>query len=362
MKIAILTQPLGRNYGGILQNYALQQTLIKLGLSPITLEKDYRQRISVLRLILELPKRIYTKYILKKREYVFSEKKYNGITFERKKLLPFVTKYINHNYIKDFSLEFFFEYDAIVVGSDQTWRPIYNWNVLDKMFLSFIPIENKIKRIAYAASFGASDWEFSDEQTAICKKSAQLFDAISVREDSGVLLCEKYLGCKATHVLDPTLLLEKEHYLKICENVPTQNKFLCAYILDLNDDDRDQLELIAYKNGLDLNIFSADDDCTLTTEQWLAMFRDAELIITNSFHGTAFSIIFNKDFYSLTHPVRGGSRIPSLFRQLNIPQERMVTTISEVLNNTSILDWDTINDSIKQLQQYSIEFLTKAFN
>ena len=362
MKIAILTQDLGRNYGGILQNYALQQVLIKLGHEPITLEKDYRQHISIFRLILELPKRTFTKYILKKRECIFSEYNYNSIKKANKRLLPFVAKYINLKYIKDYSIENTTKYDSIIVGSDQVWRPIYNWNVLDKMFLSFIPIENKIKRIAYAASFGASDWEFSDEQTVLCKKSAQLFDAISVREDSGVILCKEHLECKATHVLDPTLLLEKVHYLKICKNVPTQNKFLCAYILDLTGVERKQLELIASKKGLVLKIFSADDDCTLTTEQWLAMFRDAELIITNSFHGTAFSLIFNKEFYSLTHPVRGGSRIPSLFRQLNIPQERNITTLSEVLNNTSFLDWNTINDSIKQQQQYSIEFLTKALN
>lgn len=359
MKIAILTQPLRANYGGILQNYALQQVLINLGHEPITIEKDLHQYISLSKLIIELPKRIFTKYFLRKRKYIFSEKAYNrwldSLYFDQ--IVQFVKSRITHRYVSNFYVLNLTEFDAFLVGSDQIWRPIYNHGYIDKMFLSFIPKDNPIKRIAYAASFGAAEWEFSNEQTATCKELAHRFDAISVREDNGVVLCKNYLNVDATHVLDPTLLLDKEHYCKLCANIPNERGYLCAYILDPTDDDKIRLEEIATSKGLKLKLCSAEIYCTQSIEEWIAMFRDAEIVITNSFHGTIFSIIFNKEFYCRMHIDRGSGRIPSLFRQLNITQERIVTTLSEVMNNTCILHWDTINNRIRELQQQSITFI-----
>ena len=134
MKIAILTQPLRANYGGVLQNHAMQQVLIRFGHSPITLEKDYHQHISIFRLLLELPKRCITKYIAKKRKYIFSEYEYNKYADDvRRVLKPFVVKYINHAYVKDYGRINVSNYNAFVVGSDQVWRPKYNVNNLYNM-------------------------------------------------------------------------------------------------------------------------------------------------------------------------------------------------------------------------------------
>lgn len=357
MKIAILTQAQGRNYGGILQNYALQQVLIKLGYEPITLEKDYRQHISLLRLILELPKRIYTKYFLKKREYIFSEYNYNTVKKNSKKLLPFVARYINHKYIKDYSLKNINKYDSIIVGSDQVWRPIYNWEVLDKMFLSFIPPKHKIKRIAYATSFGTSEWEYSEEQTSLCKNLIQNFNAVSTREIDGVDLCRKYLNrADAITVLDPTLLLEKEDYLNLCKDIPIEKEnVLFSYILDIEYNTKSLLDKIAEEKGLKLKLVSADNDCTLSIEEWLAMFRDARMVITDSFHGTVFSIIFNKEFHVKANQSRGSSRFTSLLSQLSLT-DRMFVSISDITINKDI-DWNIINSNISQLKDFSINFL-----
>lgn len=359
MKIAILTQALGRNYGGILQNYALQQVLIKLGYEPITLEKDYQQHISLLRLILELPKRIYTKYFLKKREYIFSEYNYNTVKKNSKKLLPFVLKYINHKYIKDFSFKNINKYDSIIVGSDQVWRPIYNWGVLDKMFLSFIPPKHKIKRIAYATSFGSSEWEYSDEQTSLCKNLIQNFNAVSTREIDGVDLCRKYLNrADAVTVLDPTLLLDIEDYLKLCEDVPTEkDNVLFAYILDKDCNTMVQLERIAKAKELKLKLVSADSDCSLSVEGWLAMFRDAKMVITDSFHGTVFSIIFNKEFYSICNTSRGNSRFNSLLSQFKL-QDRLFNDVKSINLNSNQINWININNIKSTLLNKSICFLT----
>src|SRR5690606_25016520 len=89
---------------------------------------------------------------------------------------------------------------------------------LSTFFLDFLENNFYVKKIAYAASFGVSNWEFNNEQTKIFSKLLKLFDAVSVREDSAVELCDNYLGVKATHLLDPTLLLNKEDYELLLEN------------------------------------------------------------------------------------------------------------------------------------------------
>lgn len=361
MKIGILTQPLWANYGGIIQNYALQQALKQLGHEPVTIRPGnkyplWRYYYTCTRL--RLCKLFGASSI------EFPPRPYKGRFVPCYHLWKFIGKNIRvTDYRAEYSLNYIkkLKLDAIVVGSDQVWRPRYNKMTLETMFLSFIPKNNTIKRVAYAASFGSDEWEYTDEQTMTCRELVQRFDAVSVREDSGVTLCKEHFDIDAVHVLDPTLLLDKEHYSKLCVDVPSQKKCLCAYILDLSEREREALETIAAERYLELKVFSADGDCTLTIEQWLAIFRDAEMVITNSFHGTVFSIIFNKEFYSVTHPIRGGSRIPSLFRQLGIPQNRIVTDIRQIpTNNSTPLDWNVINARINEHQQHSITFLQNA--
>lgn len=358
MKIAILTQPLISNYGGVLQNYALQQVLIKLGHTPITLEKDYHQYISHFRLFIELPKRWMTKYVIRKRKHIFSESCENKRGDKARKILkPFVFNYINHEYIISHNSIEIMDYYAFIVGSDQIWRPMYNYGLLDNMYLSFIPKKSVIKRIAYAASFGTGEWEYDDEQTKKYSKLIQRFDAVSTREIDGVDLCQKYLGYKdAVSVLDPTLLLDKTNYLELCSKVISQgNHILFAYILDKNPSIIEFLEEIAKQKGLNLKLVSAHADCYLSVEEWLAMFRDAKCVITDSFHGTVFSIIFKKEFYTIANQSRGGSRFTSLLSQLSLT-DRMLDSISDIAINKNI-DWSYVNDKLSCLKDYSINFL-----
>lgn len=360
MKIAILTQPLGHNYGGILQNYALQQVLIKLGHEPITLEKDYRQHISVIRLIIELPKRIFSKYILQRRKYIFNEKRYN-INYKNvwKQLSPFVLRYTNHIYIKNYYSVKTEKFDAFIVGSDQVWRPKYNGTNLNNMFLSFIPQNSQIKRIAYAVSFGSAEWEFNEEQTSICKDLIKNFDAVSTREIDGVGLCQRFLNRDdALNVLDPTLLLEKEDYLKLCADISRSENLLFAYILDVDNESKSILMSIAEKFGLQLKIVGADECCTLTVEEWIAMFRDAKMVITDSFHGTIFSIIFNKEFYSITNQSRGGSRFESLLSQFNL-SNRLFNNILDIKPSLNLINWDEVKSNKRLKQKVSTDFLIK---
>lgn len=362
MKIAILTQPLMTNYGGVLQNYAMQQVLIRLGHFPITLEKDPHQHISTFKLVCDIPKRIITKYILRKRDHIFTEKVNNKIVDRHPKtLFPFIKSYINHRYVLNYDLNNIPDVDAFLVGSDQVWRPLYNWGVLDKMFLSFIPESSNIKRIAYAASFGTSEWEYNEEQTKKCAELIDRFDAVSTREIDGVDMCKKYLKREeVVPVLDPTLLLNKENYLTLCKDIPISDKnLLFAYILDTNSETLSKLNDIANAYGLTLKFVSAHHDCTLSMEEWLALFRDAKMIITDSFHGTVFSIIFNKEFDTIVNQSRGRSRFTSLLSQLSLTG-RMFNSIFDVNFNSNIIDWSIVNDNLSSLKDKSLNFLTSA--
>lgn len=362
MRIAILTQPLGANYGGILQAYALQNILKNLGHTSTIIERKYLQDINYLRIFFELPKRLFTKYILKKREYIFSEHKNNQHQIGRRKHTnSFIKKYIQHKFILDYNSIDLNRFEAFIVGSDQVWRPLYNWGFIDKMFLSFITKESNIKRLSYAASFGTKEWEYTDEQTATCTELLSRFDAVSVRETDGVELCKEYLKRDdAVCVLDPTLLLNRNDYENLCTDVPVIEKnALCAYILDLNDKIKQKLETIANEKGLNLKIVSADNNCTLTVPEWIAMFRDAKYIITDSFHGTVFSIIFNKEFYSIANIERGGSRFTSLLSQFDL-MSRLHASINEISIVENTINWDSVNEKRDVLKQYSINFLISS--
>lgn len=314
-KIAIVTQPLQNNYGGLLQNFALQKTLKNLGWEAVTI--DY-MRISTSPFVIFLLSWIRTVFLFccgKKRRFA----KYTHKGQRCKWSEDFVFSNIRKtNVLFKFDKSFFEDsmFDAVVVGSDQVWRPKYNYKI-ENSYLSFLE-DCEIKKIAYAASFGVDCWEYTAKQTKNCARLIKKFNAISVREMSAVSLCRSYLGVEPSLVLDPTFLLKRNEYEKLCDNIPIcTNPFLAAYILDMNDNCRMEVEKLAQKHNLELKIFLADSKSTLSVVEWIAMFRDASYIVTNSFHGVVFSIIFGKKFKCLYNENRGASRFESLLNLYN---------------------------------------------
>lgn len=314
MKIGILTQPLLNNYGGILQNFALQRILQENGFESITI--DYvPPRITLARCVCHWIKSFVLLLLGKKRPFLLNR--------NPKKRKASFTEFINQRINKT---DLVYKYSdriginrfgTLIVGSDQVWRPLYNYNIKDK-FLSFCKNVKNLKRIAYAASFGVDNWEYTPKQTRECSRLAKKFDAISVREESGVKLCKEHLGVNATWVLDPTLLLTKEDYLPICKEVPICNeKYLAVYVLDENEEVTATYEKEAAARGLIVKKFHADSKSTLTVPEWLAMFRDASYVVTDSFHGTVFSIIFGKEFKCIYNKGRGAARFESLMNLYN---------------------------------------------
>jgi nitroreductase len=267
-----------------------------------------------------------------------------------------------------------YDFDAIIVGSDQVWRPKYARGILSDFFLGFVPEDDdKVRRISYAPSFGASDWEFDAGQTAVAKRLIQRFTAVSVREDSGVALCRDHLGVEAQHVLDPTLLLTPEHYARLFDfrQRKSSGDRLLTYILDGNDDKARVTDAIAAR--LSLRPFSTSGQPSgpadapggpggdKTVEGWLAAFHDAAFVVTDSFHGVAFSILFNKPFIAYGNPGRGLARFTSLLKMFGL-EDRLVVSSKDVDLDGVVqpVDWSTVNDRLSRLRGDSLRFLTSA--
>lgn len=373
MKIGIITQPLDVNYGGLLQNYALQQVLHSLGHDVYTINRRlpdiYTCRWDV---ILRWTLKRYIKKMIGW-EYPRSHKEDNIV---KQNCTHFVKENINVTkaFQNNKELETIIKkhkFEAYFVGSDQVWRPMYSENIYND-FLDFCQKKTNIKRLAYAASFGVSEWEFNIEQTKECSRLAKLFDAISVREDSGIALCKEHFDVDAIHVLDPTLLLEKEDYIKLVEKAkePVSDGNLFCYILDNKDSIENGIKEIEQKLSLkSFKVKARNSKRTLrrgeainnyiisSPTKWLRAFMDAEMVFTDSFHGCVFSIIFNKPFWVIGNKERGNARFDSLLKQFNLESRRVDIKEIDNIDLTTPIDWNKVNTIKKEWQEKSLNFL-----
>lgn len=370
MRILILTLPLHTNYGGILQAYALQTVLERMGHDVSVISRKNTSPFSLRLLFLRIPKRIIFN-LLGKKEDVFREFKHQrNMRIINKHVSPFIEKYIHEIKINVDKIKES-DYDAIVVGSDQIWRPIYISKVLkssvDNAFLDFAK-EWKIKRIAYAASFGTDSWEYSYEETKrICTLISQ-FDAVSVREFSGVELCKKYLNTSALQLLDPTLLLDSTYYIKLFQqsNTPQSDGKLFSYILDPSEEKQSIVDKIASSKKLKpFSVCGQPDNPNVPiemriqppVEKWLRGFFDADFVVTDSFHGCVFSIIFNKPFVAIGNVKRGLARFDSLLNLFNI-NDHLLSCATDYREKYSYEIPDISLEILQKYRQKSLSFLT----
>ncbi len=358
MRIGIVTQPLRNNYGGILQNYALQQVLKRLGHIPVTI--DFIPQMPLWRFVLSTCKTFVLYFIPgRRRPFVFYR------TRRKPRMQAFVEKHIVcTRTVRKYTSRLLHKYriEALVVGSDQVWRPCYN-RYPEDMFLRFAR-HAEMRKVAYAASFGVSDLEFDERLLQRCMPLLQRFDRISVREASGVDLCRNYFHAEAEHVLDPTLLLCKEDYKQVCTGVPKHSgKFLACYILDPTEEQQRHIDRMAHHLHLKPIYFTAGLKVPLSVEEWLAMFRDAECVVTDSFHGTAFSIIFGKPFITIVNKARGADRFVSLLRILGL-ESRLISSVEELTEElySTPVDWQTVDAALSVAREKSMVYLEKTLN
>ena len=249
--------------------------------------------------------------------------------------------------------------------------------MLYRMFLDFTQGLN-IKRVAYAASFGVDEWEYDEEQTHRCTGLLKNFHAVSVREQSGVQLCRQHLHYdRVEWVIDSTLLLNPVDYERL---LPKQRQkpsggLLMTYILDNSSEKQQAIHDIVKKKHLEVVEF-APKYCNLgmvtsgtigdyvspSVIEWLQAVRDADYVICDSFHGTVFSIIFNKPFIAISNRNRGYGRFLSLLCQFGL-EDRLAEPSDNILPRLDKpINWPLVNAHRQTLMKQSLQFLTFALS
>lgn len=371
MKIAILTLPLHTNYGGILQAYALQTVLERMGHQVEVLQKKPIKREPGKMLSLYC-KRMARKLLKDWNTEIFIEqrnKREHPII--RQHTNKFIERHINLREINSLHEIAPTDYDVIITGSDQIWRKPYFCGMWDApikdVFLDFTK-DWDIKRISYAASFGIDNitGEFTSKDIEDCKSALGRFNAVSVREDSGVRICEETFSTKAVHVVDPTMLLDKDDYINIVKNseVPVSLGDMLCYILDPNPYKQDVIAKISKDRNLTpFNVYAdvynrklpVEERIQPPLESWLRGFMDAKFIVTDSFHACAFSIIFGKPFIAIGNAKRGMDRFTSLLKTFNL--ENLLLAGTEKIDNIHSGIEDASYD-LRTLKKFSLNFLT----
>lgn len=258
------------------------------------------------------------------------------------------------------------KYDTIIVGSDQVWRPKYTGGI-EKYFLSFA--DNRIKKIAYSASFGTDKNEYSFYEKWVCGKLIKRFDAISVREESAISLIREQLhwDVDVIQTLDPTMLLDITDYKSLVGQVVNNNKIF-VYILDSSVQKIsfvEKLEKVLCMPGFTITPKGMDNKSAYVmppVETWLRALLESEFVFTDSFHGCVFSILFNKPFYVYGNKSRGKSRFDNLLKIFNL-QERYIDehTPLENFEVNADIDWNSVNALLQKHKKKSKQFLLNVW-
>lgn len=351
MKIGILTQPIHWNYGGILQNWALQQVLRRLGHEPLKLERKYRNPWPfVRRQPLAIAKTAAMKLIGRRRD-VSLRQLYDEILWKCSRLPIGELGIAVSRPLYDAAAvgRAARSVDAFIVGSDQVWREEYSPSI-EEFFLSFLDDADPRPRIAYAASFGKPSGAISDARLPRCRVLLQRFDAVSVRESEGRdILARDFDHPDAPVVLDPTLLLTADDYRPIVAQGRRQ-PHITSYILDSTPGKEAAIDAIASRlrlpaDRLAVRYEAGARERSPRVSRWLRAIATADFVVTDSFHGTVFAILFSRPFLAIGNAYRGIDRFRSLLEPLGLA-DRLIL-------DPAALDADTLGALLRRPVDYA---------
>ncbi len=381
MKIGVVTYWYGNsNYGMMMQCWALQKYLKQLGHDPYVIRFAKKAQEGMVRRTLKylgifnMCRRI--KCVLDGSEYV--ESSYNN---SLRKFEEFRQTHINLSINKYSTISELQNNppiaDCYITGSDQVWSQLLNDDNNTAYFLNFG--SNSIKRIAYAPSFSMKKYpdNLQERLSTMLKK----LDYISAREYDGVKICE-LLGFAAKKVLDPTLLLEKQDYLELCKKIPAPDTD-CIFIYSLNISDPEDIrwtELQSFASNRNYQVIVTPADgyitggeifvnsvtyCYSTIEKWIALIRDAKLIVTSSFHGIVLSIILERPFVYV--PLKGqlssgNNRVLDLLKDLNLESRILSESRSYSKISKSIIDWNLVKKHLEINIRESKDYICTALS
>ena len=364
MRIAVISLKVNANYGGILQAWALQKTLTQMGHEVVLIDGPDPKDLSLWQAAFKYPWRAFRKRFLHSTKPIRHERIVaEDFLRHMKNVLPFIDRHIKRRFVNGIGDIQRGEYDAIVFGSDQVWRPAYARYFLgqkmENMFGYFAKDWPETMLAAYAASFGIDNLgEYTQKEKDAIAEVLPKFKGISVREKSGVALCNR-LGAEAVNVIDPTLLFSKRDYLQLidqadCAVLPHHG--IMTYILDASEDADEIVDRISQLKKLPVfSTLPKPGETPEGVEQWLAGFRDAEMIVTDSFHACVFAIIFQKPFAVLSNPARGTARIDSLLSAFGLECNR-IKSIPSSLDGIKTPGADTA-ERLQQLRHTALGFL-----
>ncbi len=343
MKIGTITFHWVANYGAVLQSFALQKVLVKMGVNTEII--DYRPRKIL------ISNRLSN---LKHGNISSLKKEFNINKFRKRELILSKNKYWSYDQLKKIKNE----YKGVIVGSDQIWNEWFTLHgegkITKSYFLDFLP--NKVKKFSYAASFGCEST--TPEYNSVVKSSLSSFDRISVRENTGIDIISEF-GLNSELVCDPTLLLKVNEYEKLIKN-NKKNCNIFPYIINGNQ-----------QNAIDIYNYLKNkySDCTKNYKfdfgiyEWLQYIHDSKFVVTNSFHGVVFCLLFNTDFIPVLIKGSGmNDRIITLLKMVNL-EDRILTEFDN--NKVDMIygkriNWENVNKKIDDFRNKSLDFLNEC--
>lgn len=353
-KIGILTYHYSDNYGAVLQAFSLCNVLKKQGYQVHIINLIPKE--SFIGKIKKLLKKPLIKSFVNFRKEYFNLYPNEKLTYESLKSLE----------ISDFH--------AIIVGSDQVWRKDYTKGLEFSYFLDFVP--NHIKKISYAASFGLDYYQGTPKEISKIRNELKTFSAISVREKTGMRICNKDFGIEAVLVLDPVLLVSPELFDFEYNEKPSKS-ILTQYLLDPTPEKLSIVNQVSKEKSLSIYvnykkaskpismksyIINRRNEYFPTVESWVWGIKNAEFVVTDSFHGLAFSILFKKQFICIVNEKRGKSRMLGLLELLGLSHLALYETSlqSFSISNYSEIDFNTVDTKLNTLREKSLNFLMDA--
>lgn len=351
LRICTLTHHTVPNYGAVLQAFALQKAIKNLGYkSEILNYISERVQISY---YLKFPKKGSIK---KKISYFFKHSNF----MKRKAVFDaFLNQYIllsKETYTKETLKESNQRYDLFITGSDQVWN--LKLHQMDTAYMLDFVIDNR-KKGSYAASFGYET--IPNEYKEKTKELLNQFQYINVREESGKnIINELNISKPINVVLDPTLLLEVNDWKKFVIRRPSQ-KYVLVYDLINSEDIKNKASKLAEEYNYEL-INIHPDNFEISVQEFISLFYNASFVITSSFHGMAFSIIFNKEFYFCLNKnkINNNSRLIDLANSLGLEKRNLDYLID--FHTIQSINYKKVNQLLASLRDHSLSVLKNMIN
>lgn len=362
--VAYITRHAISNYGSVLQAYATQTAIEKLGYNAVCInyyrtdEKIENHVDTRLKHVnAKWNKNPLTRFIFKVTQqpvYSFAEKRFENY----RKLFKITDR--EYNSEQDL-IENPPNADIYMTGSDQVWNTILCGEIDPVYFLSFL--KGNEKRVAYAASFGGSS--VNDKDKTVMSKLLKKYDTVTVRENNGVKIANE-LGINATQVLDPTFLLSRDEWNKIIPKQECNEKYVLVYQLHPNKAFVRYAKEFAKSKGLKLYrvshclhhaVRTGKFICCPPVEKFLWYIKNAEYFLTDSFHGTAFAIGLNTQFVDCL-PNKNSERISSILQLIGY-ENRILKSYDDFTITDKKIDFSDVNAKIEEERKKSYNILSK---